>query len=79
MIPNLCVFKTHKLGLESRRLDYEADKQNGTNHIEDLIKQGYYDKSKYSWIILFLVLFISFLILSARGTYLPYTHYLSYK
>jgi hypothetical protein len=32
------------IGLESRRIDYENDKKNGTNHIEHLIEQGVYDK-----------------------------------
>ncbi len=31
------------IGLESRRLDYERDKANGTNWVEDAIKAGYYD------------------------------------
>ena len=31
------------IGLESRRIDYENDKKNGTNHIENLIEQGVYD------------------------------------
>lgn len=30
------------IGLERRRLDYERDKANGTNHVEDLIKFGHY-------------------------------------
>lgn len=34
------------VGLESRRLDYERDKLNGTNRIEKLIKQGYYTNNK---------------------------------
>ena len=32
------------IGLESRRLDYERDKLNGTNRIEKLIRDGYYDE-----------------------------------
>ena len=30
------------IGLESRRIQYEKDKVNGTNHVEHLIKQGAY-------------------------------------
>ena len=44
------------VGLESRRIDYEKDKQNGTNHIEKLIKEGKYDKDySWSWIILLVI------------------------
>lgn len=32
------------MGFESRRIDYERDKANGTNHIEKLIAQGVYDR-----------------------------------
>ena len=31
------------MGLESRRLDYEHDKINGTNWVEEEIKRGTYD------------------------------------
>lgn len=34
------------IGLESRRIDYERDKKNGTNKIEKLIEKGYYDTKK---------------------------------
>ena len=30
------------VGLESRRIDYEKDKNNGINHVEQKIKTGYY-------------------------------------
>ena len=33
------------IGLESRRLDYERDKLNGTNRIEKLIEAGFYNRS----------------------------------
>lgn len=32
------------MGLESRRLDYERDKANGVNPVEDLIAHGAYNK-----------------------------------
>ena len=32
------------VGLESRRLHYEEDKLNGTNHVEKLIAAGVYKK-----------------------------------
>lgn len=31
------------IGLEYRRLDYERDKRNGVNHVEEWIKKGVYD------------------------------------
>jgi hypothetical protein len=31
------------IGLETRRIAYEIDKQNGTNWVEDAIKKGVYD------------------------------------
>ena len=34
------------IGLESRRIDYEKDKVNGTNRIEKLIEKGYYGKTQ---------------------------------
>ena len=41
---NIFLFnKVVYVGLESRRLDYERDKSNGTNKIEKLIDLGYYD------------------------------------
>jgi hypothetical protein len=41
---NVFTFKdTEYIGLESRRLDYERDKANGTNHVEEKIKSGWYD------------------------------------
>lgn len=55
------------IGLESRRLDYERDKQNGTNHIEEWIKQGYYNKNDYSWLI------IIFIMLLCIGLFLTYS------
>jgi len=30
------------VGLESRRIDYERDKESGVDHVEDLLKIGYY-------------------------------------
>lgn len=35
----------HYVGLESRRLAYEADKLAGTNHVERLVQSGFYDRS----------------------------------
>lgn len=32
------------IGLESRRIDYERDKANNCNWVEDAIKSGYYNK-----------------------------------
>jgi hypothetical protein len=41
---NFFTFKNVEyVGWESRRLDYERDKINGTNKIEKLIAKGYYD------------------------------------
>ena len=38
------------IGLESRRIQYEKDKVNGTNHVEHLIKQGAYSQLEdLSW------------------------------
>jgi hypothetical protein len=34
--------KVEYIGLESRRIDYDKDKLNGTNWVEDAIKAGYY-------------------------------------
>jgi hypothetical protein len=33
------------IGLESRRIDYERDKENGVNHIEKLIESGHYGET----------------------------------
>ena len=49
------------IGLESRRLDYERDKENGINHVEKLIEKGFYDKQDYSFILI-LILIIGTLI-----------------
>jgi hypothetical protein len=35
----------HYVGLESRRLAYDADKLAGTNHVERLVQSGFYDRS----------------------------------
>jgi len=34
------------IGLESRRLDYERDKANGSNHVEKMINAGLYDRPR---------------------------------
>ena len=35
--------KVKYIGLETRRIDYELDKNKGTNWVENAIKNGYYD------------------------------------
>lgn len=41
---NVFVYNNVKyIGLETRRIDYELDKKNGTNWVENAIKNGYYN------------------------------------
>jgi hypothetical protein len=42
---NIFIFNdVEYIGLESRRIDYEIDKMNGCNWVEDAIAAGLYDK-----------------------------------
>ena len=36
------------VGLETRKKDYDRDRKNGTNRIENLIKDGWYDRENES-------------------------------